>query len=73
MAVVAENIQYGIPFYFYLIFLLPILSIVFFILALLFSIALSIKYLMKAYFESKRWKAVTDDARSGSFMRPGST
>lgn len=35
MAIIAENIQYGIPFYFYLIFLLPILSILFFILALL--------------------------------------
>lgn len=34
MAIVAENIQYGLPFYYYLIFLLPILSILFFVLAL---------------------------------------
>ena len=33
----------------------------FFILSLLFFIALPIKYLMKAYFESKRWKAVMDN------------
>ena len=33
----------------------------FFILALLFSIVLSLKYLIKARFESRRWKAVTGD------------
>ena len=33
----------------------------FFILALLFCFALSLKYLIKFRFESRRWKAVTDD------------
>ncbi len=51
MAVVAEHIQYGIPFYFYLIFLLPMLSILFFILALFQSFS--------------RWKELKISSRWG--------